>query len=706
MPESVPDEPLRFGLTADMALLDVVVDAQVRCVRGEGDNAVFGGILAAVLQLSGSMLVAVLEVPSREAGDEGPEMIVVASSRGPAEAGRIVPEAGDPAIAHLAARAAATGTPVVMDWPGGAPGQRFTGVPLEAPHGRIGVLALISGEGISTVPLELPEIRVITASCASLLAAHADRRMRAIANRRLRESEAKGQAILDNVSDAIIMIDEGGLIESANAATSSMFGYEPSELLGQNVAMLMPEHHRSRHDTYISEHLRTGRARIIGIGRQVEGVRRDGTHVPLDLTVNSVNLGERRVFVGVLRDASERQVLDQHVAFLQSDLSSRIDELHRVAQENALLGEFSSFLQAAANEDEARRVLRTYGSRLFPAEAGAFFRLVDDQTLIEASTWGPSFAAEAVLQRRDCWALRRSDVHLVEPGGADLVCAHLRLGPMDVSLCVPVMSPDGVVGLMTLQWTAAAEGREQHNGDVDRNRTVINVLADRLGSALSSISLRVRLEQESIRDPLTRTYNRRHLEPAFDRAIQQALQDETSVSVIMADIDHFKQVNDTYGHEVGDDVLRVVAESLGSDLRRGDAVCRIGGEEFLILLPGAPIEVAAARAERIRVDRSTAIVNSAVGPIGPVTLSLGVASYPTHGTGPEDVMAAADAAMYQAKATGRNRVVVASESHPRPVSLQGSPTGSRDDGRADEPARRRASTAMAGATADDATDAA
>ncbi|MDE3066202.1 MAG: PAS domain S-box protein [Verrucomicrobiota bacterium] len=123
----------------------------------------------------------------------------------------------------------------------------------------------------------------------------------------LRESEKRLRAIWETAVEGIITIDEQGVIESLNPAACRIFGYTPVEVIGRNVSTLMPSPDRERHDSYLANYLRTGHAKIIGIGREVTGLRRDGTTFPMDLSVSEVRLGERRLFSGLVRDISERK---------------------------------------------------------------------------------------------------------------------------------------------------------------------------------------------------------------------------------------------------------------------------------------------------------------------------------------------------------------------------------------------------------------
>ena len=127
----------------------------------------------------------------------------------------------------------------------------------------------------------------------------------------LRDSETRAQAILATTVDAVVVIDERGAVETLNPAAERMFGYAAGEVIGRNVKVLMPEPYSREHDDYLANYLRTGEKRIIGVGREVVGRRKDGTVFPIDLAVSEARLGERRAFVGVLRDITERKQAEE-----------------------------------------------------------------------------------------------------------------------------------------------------------------------------------------------------------------------------------------------------------------------------------------------------------------------------------------------------------------------------------------------------------
>src|SRR5256886_14100023 len=162
------------------------------------------------------------------------------------------------------------------------------------------------------------------------------------------------------------------------------------------------------------------------------------------------------------------------------------------------------------------------------------------------------------------------------------------------------------------------------------------------------------LERLSVTDPLTGLYNRRHLMGTLANELQRSQRLRRTFSVLLLDVDHFKQYNDTPGHLAGDAVLVKVAEIFRKMTRSVDSVARYGGEEFVVMLIEAPIAIAATVAERIR-----ARVAGEAFPGGKMSVSIGAAEYPAHGDTPEELIASADAAMYRAKSEGRDRVKVA-----------------------------------------------
>jgi len=157
----------------------------------------------------------------------------------------------------------------------------------------------------------------------------------------LQESEARMRAIFDSAVDAIVIIDEAGLIDRFNPAAERLFGYAENEVQGRNVSMLMPSPYREMHDSYLDNYCRTGHKKIIGIGREVIGLRRDGTTFPMDLAVAEMRFANRRMFTGMVRDISERKRAEEALRQSQIELRKlsahqerlKEEERKRIAQE-------------------------------------------------------------------------------------------------------------------------------------------------------------------------------------------------------------------------------------------------------------------------------------------------------------------------------------------------------------------------------------
>jgi len=205
------------------------------------------------------------------------------------------------------------------------------------------------------------------------------------------------------------------------------------------------------------------------------------------------------------------------------------------------------------------------------------------------------------------------------------------------------------------------EGRVIVAHDITEHKWLENDLTfanEALTRQLEEINkLRDELQEQAIRDPLTNVFNRRYLSEFLVKEVARAEREQAPLSVVIMDVDNFKQFNDTYGHRCGDIVLKAIADFLVERTRRGDVVCRYGGEEFVILMPGVTLEVGYERAETWRQDFSESVVEYE-GMKFSATFSAGVATFPQHGTTDESLLQAADRALYQSKNAGKNRVTM------------------------------------------------
>jgi diguanylate cyclase (GGDEF)-like protein len=251
------------------------------------------------------------------------------------------------------------------------------------------------------------------------------------------------------------------------------------------------------------------------------------------------------------------------------------------------------------------------------------------------------------------------DSALVQP--LELLLAGVRKmdgGKLDVQL--PVRYNDEI-GVLTAAFNNMVAQLHSLVGDLDgrvRTRTEeLTTVNEELRLKLEEIErLQEQLREQAIHDPLTGLFNRRYLHEMLVREISAAERSQQNIGFIMMDIDHFKSVNDLFGHDIGDRVLQEFGRTLLGRSRKGDIACRLGGEEFILIMPGATLEITLQRADEIR--RAFEALSAVIiqDPKINITLSAGGVTYPTHGTNFETLFKNADAALYQAKHSGRNRV--------------------------------------------------
>jgi diguanylate cyclase (GGDEF)-like protein len=350
------------------------------------------------------------------------------------------------------------------------------------------------------------------------------------------------------------------------------------------------------------------------------------------------------------------------------DMRVLAQELNRAAaqfeqrdREERIFSEMRELLLACSTTDEVPPIAASTLRRLFPWANGALYLLSASRNDLEtAARWGdwPEDPADTGFAPDDCWALRRARSYLVENVEDGLLCPHVRTPPARFSLCIPLVAKGDVLGTLHLrnrETCSESEGAET----LGNLRRLAGPVAEHLALSLANARLRQALASQSVRDPLTGLFNRRYLEETLQREIARAGRQGASIGVVMADIDHFKHFNDTWGHEAGDRVLNEVAQLLKSGVRTGDIASRYGGEEFTLVLIGSSLEDAAARADKIREHIQSLVVPYRDRELGPVTLSLGVACFPAHGVTVADLLRTADGALYRAKSEGRNRVIAA-----------------------------------------------
>lgn len=369
------------------------------------------------------------------------------------------------------------------------------------------------------------------------------------------------------------------------------------------------------------------------------------------------------------------------------ELSIRNLKLEQRNKEIDLLSQMNTLHQVCNTTKEAYDVIASFSLQLFQNDSGELLIITPSNNLLEAvASWGAMVSrgntadkesSYHMLSADNCWALRRGQLHLTRKRTIDMRCKHV--GPSSGSdICVPLIAQGEAIGVYHLMIVEAGEDSYGENLLNEKEQLAMSI-SKQISLALSNLKLREELHDMAIHDPLTGVFNRRYMEEYFRQEIYRAARKGRSIGVIMLDLDHFKTVNDTLGHEAGDIVLKEIGIFLSDNIRKSDIVCRIGGDEFVIIMPEEPLEVTIERAEQLNRDfKLFQRKGEEKKLLENVTLSFGVATFPTHGATPDEVLKAADQALYTAKDKGRDQVCVSEITAENVNYHRGTETQSKD----------------------------
>jgi len=362
------------------------------------------------------------------------------------------------------------------------------------------------------------------------------------------------------------------------------------------------------------------------------------------------------LFGFLIRDLMRRGKFEAQISDTTERLRLTVERLEQQAAESRLLIAARDEVALCLDVALAQQVTIRYLTQLLPGTAGGLCIINSARQLMETvEAWGgvdtviyDGFAAET------CCAIRSGRIRWRKPERSEIHCTHFAGKAPERYVCLPLTAHGETLGILTIELptheiATMAEARES---------TLIS-LGEMAAMAISGLHLRQKLESQSIRDGLTGLFNRSFMEIALERELIRAGRQGKQVAVMMLDIDHFKQFNDTAGHEAGDVVLREVADAMRLGVRSEDIVCRYGGEEFLIIMPEITTRAAIERAELLRRMIGDLSLRYHGQMLRQVTISIGLAMYPDHSEIPEELLRSADHALYAAKHKGRNCVVAA-----------------------------------------------
>src|SRR6266550_4682946 len=433
-------------------------------------------------------------------------------------------------------------------------------------------------------------------------------------------------SLIENSPFGIVVLDPLRRVQLCNAAFERLFLFSAREMSGKTLESLLSA--RDEIDQMRELSLRRG-------GR-VQGA------------------------YAIYNNVSERAKAEEEAKKHADSLKRWVEELQLRTTQMSLLNEMGDLLQCCASTVEARSVVSRLCRKLFAeAASGMLFEFSAAPNVVEATAfWGDSHISESAFAPQACWAVRRGRPHWSKPASDGILCAHFASPDAVAVLCVPMMAQSEVVGVLHLQYglgCATGTGGDQESFHKSQE-TLASAVAGQIALALASLRLRETLREQSIRDPLTGLFNRRIMQESLNRELHRARRKNHPVTVALVDLDHFKRFNDTWGHDAGDVVLKTMAQIFRSHFRAEDVICRYGGEEFSIILPEASAEDAAKRANVLRDEVRKLTIRYLDQNLDPMTLSIGLATFPQHGSTAEQLLRIADQCLYQSKAAGRDRV--------------------------------------------------
>ncbi|SOD95841.1 bifunctional diguanylate cyclase/phosphodiesterase [Caenispirillum bisanense] len=611
----------------------------------------------------------------------------------------------------------------------------------------LGLEALAAEDGV--LPLKMVgldaavhdmEVRVIPFGSHGFMIEARDISDRMRSAEALREREARLQGVLDTVAEGIVTADERGVIQSVNPAAERLFGWQRNELVGRNLSVLMPTRYAAYHDGHMATYHGGGPPKSFGRTRELEGLRKDGSVFPIELSLAEMRIGRSRLYTGVIRDITQRKRAEEAMKRYNEELETHVRE--RTEELRALSRQSESILESAGDgivaldndglitvanpaaaemlgwrrEDlpgkDAAGVFR-YGDgrrcgRPVPVRAALRRGMFHDSTeLTLLRRDGGTFEAEyasapiedngtrsgAVVLFRDISERKKAEGRLrvaatvfdttaegiavceadgtittVNPAFATItgedaaalvgrsVGEVFGCGAFDQGVMLEALAAEG--HWVGEQWSCRPRGEEyasriaasavpSEDGEETLRQFVVVV---------NDITQRKR-DEERIRyqanyDALTGLPNRALFLDRLEHGVAAARRSGATLGLMFIDLDGFKAVNDTLGHEAGDDLLKGAADRLRKCVRESDTVARLGGDEFTIIMDNVEGRPGAAIVAQ-RIIRTLEVPFDLGGREGRVSASIGIALFPADAADCEELLRNADTAMYAAKAQGK-----------------------------------------------------
>jgi diguanylate cyclase (GGDEF)-like protein/PAS domain S-box-containing protein len=448
------------------------------------------------------------------------------------------------------------------------------------------------------------------------------------------------KVVLENMRDGVLVVDKDDRIIDLNAAAANLFG-KKSDLLGRKLDTLFQP------SSGISVNFMNTEA---GHMEFLENTP-SGFHW-LDVSFSPItnSRGETGGYAIIVRDVTKNKMSQAELELANMELYKHVDELKKINLQMQLLHEMSSQLQACDLLEDTYPIIVEYLQLLLPNLQGALYiHSTENINMEQVCSWNNSQEMKIAIENSECLALIKGNPYRAD-NDILMTCEHIERKEGWNYTCIPLQVQGQNFGLISCFYP-----RNLLN---DNKLYLARIITNEVVLALTNLKMRMNLKEQSIHDPLTGLFNRRYMEEILQLEMAQAKRMKHKLSVIMVDIDHYKEINDQYGHPMGDQVLSQVSKLLQENIRSGDIACRYGGDEFILILPGADLTVAVERAELIR-HMVKKVKFKIINEGERITLSLGVATFPGHGSTLETLVSAADHALYRAKQEGRDQAIAA-----------------------------------------------
>ncbi len=467
----------------------------------------------------------------------------------------------------------------------------------------------------------------------------------------LRESNETLRTIADSASDAIVMMNDAGKISFWNPAAEKIFGYKAYEAIGREVhELLLPQRYCESHQKGLDKFLSTGESLPVGRTFELTAKRKDGGEFPVEISLSALPLKGKWYSVGIVRDITERRKAEEelkaHRERLEQLVEERTDELQAA---NELL--LKEILDRARTEDQLYQS-ESFLNTIFDSFHEPFNIVDSDYRIIKFNA--------AFMHMRE---KRATDIY----GKKCYEVLHNRS-----SICKNCLvertfrSKKPCAKEKVLKLSNGSRAWVEiytypildHGGNVSHVITYTRDITDRKKEEEEKKELISNLNHLSTTDSLTGILNRRALNDMLNHEIERAMRYNSDLSLMLCDVDRFKNINDTHGHTVGDHALQAVTAALKASLRKSDILGRYGGDEFMIILPETTLAGAHNLAEKILSTVEELEIEVPGGNRVKLSLSIGITRCSMSIDNIDSIVGLADTALYASKQTGRNKVSV------------------------------------------------